>query len=101
MTFRTNDFSDTFQREGEHLNVAALAALRNGSFDRHNDCWIDGKGEFIHIRNVSKPISINRLGLFGAATDALTIWERHHNSAAAFAHHYADDPTECGFGDAA
>ena len=94
MHFRTNDFTDAFKRDGQPLDVAALSALRGRSFDINNDCWIDDRGEHIHIRGVSKPVSIKRFGILGATTDALMIWERAHNGAAAFAFRYADDPSE-------
>ncbi len=98
MTFRTNDFTADFRINGGHVNLAALSALRGHAFDAANDCWIDHDGAFIHIRNVSQPVSIKRLGVLGATTDALMIWERSRNGAKAFAEHYADDPTENGFG---
>lgn len=98
MYFRSNDFSEAFKRDGQPLNIAALSALRGQSFDQHNDCWIDNDGDRIHIRGVSQHVSIKRYGIVGATTDALMIWERHHNSREAFAYHYEDDPSENGFG---
>jgi hypothetical protein len=93
-TFRTNDFQARFRDDHGHLSLDALSALRGESFDAANDCWIDHEGAEIHVRGMRKPISIGRLGLLGATTDALLIWERSRNGEAAFAYRYADDPTE-------
>lgn len=88
MFYRSNAFRDDLLNEHGHL---MLDRVKPGqTFDKANDCLLTEDGKHIVFRHTEwdkrRKGNIKRgNSLLGDLCDALIVWERAHNSAAAFA----------------
>ena len=84
-----NTFADRFNAS---FGIPAIRPQVGESFDRNNDLFLVEPGVVEH-----RDGHITRGSDVSVIYDALIEYNRRHMRADAFADHYADDPSECGF----
>ena len=89
MHLTANTFADRFNAS---FNIPAFRPKVGESFDRNNDLFLAAPGVVEH-----RDGHVTRGSEISVIYDALIEYNRRHMRADAFADHYSDDPTECGF----